>query len=96
MGFTSKVSVVGDAEVGGTEAVSLRSMIDTTSRSGDVGGSGESKSPRIGEIAVGMLLGLEEAASTRALRAFGRNLLKNLEAEAFAWLILPVEHGRHS
>ena len=58
-------------------------MVDNTSRSGDVGGSGVLKSPRVGEIAVGMLLVLEEAASTRALRTFGRNLLKNREAEAF-------------
>jgi hypothetical protein len=84
----SKVSVVGDGEVGGTEAVSLRSMVDNTSRSGDVGGSGVLKSPRVGEIAVGMLLVLEEAASTRALCAFGRNLLKNHEAEAF-WVADP-------
>jgi hypothetical protein len=83
IGLMSKVSVVGDGEVGGTEAVSLRSMVDNTSGSGDVGGSGVSKSPRVDEIAVGMLLVLEEAASTRGLRAFGRNLLKNREAEAF-------------
>jgi hypothetical protein len=54
-----------------------------------------SKSPRVGEIAVGMFLVLEEAASTRALRAFGRNLLKNREAEAFCMILL-VEHGQHS
>jgi hypothetical protein len=71
---------VGDGEEGGAEAVPT---IDNGSRLGDVEHSGVPKSSRIPETVLRMLLVLDEAVSTRALRALGRNLLKNRDAVAF-------------